>query len=242
MPRVRNGTRRSGAAGHLRTAEKEQLRAWLAEGCSVAEVWARCVDEGIDPPQETALYRILNEPETQSMLASAQAAGRARRIGRIADRIRQRQRLSDRLDDLVEDRAAEYGGFAPGGDTGLVVLHDYKIVGNGQDVPPDKIPIYKFDKAVVDSVLDLQREQAAEEERLRRNRRADAREAREIERHELDMDLTRVEAELLRKAMADAGDESGEGAEAGASGAEAFGQGPKIVVVDDHPPAPPSAP
>ena len=191
MPRVRNGTRRSGGAGHLRSAEKEQLRAWLAEGCSVAEVWARCVDEGIEPPQETILYRILNEPETQSMLASAQAAGRARRIGRIAERIAQRQRFSDKLEDLVEGRAEEYAGFAPGGETGLVVKSNIKIVGTGPETPPEIIPIYSYDKSVVDSVLDLQREQAAEEERLRRNRRADEKQAREIERHRFEMEAAR---------------------------------------------------
>lgn len=191
MPRARSGTRRVGAPGHLRAVEKEQLRAWLAEGCSVAEVWARCVDEGIEPPQETALYRILNEPETQSMLASAQAAGRARRIGRIAERIAQRQRFSDKLEDLVEGRAEEYAGFAPGGETGLVVKSNIKIVSTGPETPPDIIPIYSYDKAVVDSVLDLQREQAAEEERLRRNRRADEKQAREIERHRFEMEAAR---------------------------------------------------
>ncbi|HNB60667.1 MAG TPA: hypothetical protein PK308_10145, partial [Phycisphaerales bacterium] len=93
--------------------------------------------------------------------------------------------------DLVEGRADEYAGFAPGGETGLVVKSNIKIVGTGPETPPEIIPIYSYDKSVVDSVLDLQREQAAEEERLRRNRRADEKQAREIERHRFEMEAAR---------------------------------------------------
>ena len=115
MPVRLPGRRAAFGGGVLKQWEREQIEAWLVEGFTVVEVYAKCLDNGIQPPHNESLYRILNSATVQQQLKSRKAAEAGSRIAQIAERTRSRQKLLAKIEGTVEARADEYAELIPGG-------------------------------------------------------------------------------------------------------------------------------
>lgn len=202
MPTKLPGRRPIGKAGALQARERTAIEGWFIEGLSVAEVYAKCIDEGIDPPIEHALYRIRASEPVQQGLRARVAAEAGSRIARIAERTRDRQRLRDGLERVLEERADHYAGFVPGGDSGLVVLTDVKTIRTGPE-DYDRVDIHKLDAALIEQWRGLLNDQEKSDEAVRRNMRQKRIQQLGEQRHEQEaqlrlLDITKRQAEVTQ--------------------------------------------
>jgi hypothetical protein len=195
MPTRLPGRRAVGRGGNLKPREKAQIEEWFIEGFSVMEVYAQCLDNGIEPPVEQALYRILNSESVQTGLRERKALEAKSRIARIAARTAERQDILDRIKTTVGARAEEYTGFVPGGESGLVVLSDKKTIRTGVE-GYDTVDIYKTDAALLEQWRGVLADQEKADEALRRNLRFERDRTRMDERHDQESELREQTGEI----------------------------------------------
>jgi len=212
MPTRLPGRRAAHRGGALKAWEKARIEEWLIEGLSVMEVYAQCLDNGIEPPIEHALYRILNSEPVQTGLRERKAEESKHRIARIAARTAERQEILNRVKITVKERADEYAGFVPGGESGLIVLSDKKTI-RTSEVDYDTVDIYKTDGTILENWRGVLSDQEKADAALRRNLREERDRTRVDERHgqqaeirdlsvqklELEVERLRAELEALRK-------------------------------------------
>jgi hypothetical protein len=172
MPVRLPGRRVVGKGGALKPLEKARIAEWFIAGNNVVQVYAECLDNGIDPPHNETLYRILNSAEVQDGLRTRLTKERKKSISSIVRRTTSRNALLEKIEKTVEARGEHYAGFVPGGEQGLVVLSDRKTVKTGAD-DYDTVDIYKTDTGIIaawDTVLNSQEKS---DQALRKNLRDD---------------------------------------------------------------------
>lgn len=197
MPTRLPGRRARGGAGILKAWEKDRIAGWLIEGYSVMEVYGRCLDYGIEPPQEQAIYRILNSEAVQAGLRDRKAEESKNRIASIAARTSERQEILNRLKITVKERADEYAGFVAGGASGLIVLSDKKTI-RTSETDYDTVDIYKTDGVILENWRGVLSDQEKSDAALRRNLREERDRTRVDERHEQESDIRELTIAELR--------------------------------------------
>lgn len=212
MPTRLPGRRAAHRGGALNTDEKQKIGNWFIEGFSVIEVYERCIDHGIDPPVEHALYRILNSEPIQQGLRARRAAEAGSRIAQIAERTRSRNLLLAKIEATVEARSEEYAGFVPGGDQGLVVLSDKKTVMVEKIADKaiyETFDTYKTDTGIIEQWRGVLNDQDNSDDRLRKNLRTSEEHrlrmeamAQQMEINESQQEIAEIELDQAR-AMAD---------------------------------------
>lgn len=196
MPTTMPGRRPVGRGGNLKPWERAKIEEWFISGNSALQVYAECLDNGIEPPVEQALYKILNSEPVQAGLRERKALEAKNRIARIAARTAERQDILDRIRGTVESRADEYAGFVPGGEQGLVVLSDKKTI-RTSEVDYDTVDIYKTDTGLLEQWRGVIADQEKADEALRRNLRVERDRTRTDERHDQESELRELEREKL---------------------------------------------
>lgn len=201
MPTRLPGRRAAHRGGALKPWERARIEEWFIEGLSVLEVYGQCLDNGIEPPIEHALYKILNSEPVQSGLRERKALEAKHRIARIAARTAERQDILDRIRGTVDARAGEYAGFVAGGDQGLVVLSDKKTIRTGES-DYDTVNIYKTDTGLIEQWRSVIADQEKADEALRKNLRLERDRTRADERHDQESELREQTGELREVELA----------------------------------------
>lgn len=218
MPIRLPGRRAVGRGGNLSDEEKRRIEEWFVAGHTVLEVYGLLQDNGIPPPQDKALYAILNSLSVQQQIRSRRAAEAGSRIAQIAERTRSRNRLLEKIEKTVEARGDAYAELIPGGEHGLQVFSDRKsvLVGRDSDGNSDyeTVDVYKTDTGLIEAWDRVLNSQEKSDQALRRNMReiqCDEHEAamRELERKRLELEVEQLRAKIAaleaEKALAASG-------------------------------------
>jgi hypothetical protein len=216
MPTRLPGRRAAHRGGALKPLEREAIEKWFVQGLTVVEVYARCLDEGIQPPVEQVLYRILNSATVQEGLRKRREKESKRSIASIVRRTASREKLLGKIERTVDARADAYAELIPGGEEGLVVFVDRKSVLVGKDSEGNSeyetVDVYKTDGAIIEQWRGVLSDQEKSDAALLKNLRGEEREdqeadlreqsgeLRELERKALELELEkkRLEVEKLR--------------------------------------------
>lgn len=205
MPVRLPGRRAVGRGGNLKPWEKARIVEWFIEGKNVVQVYGECLDNGIAPPHNETLYKILNTPEVQEGLRARRAKELKKSIASISRRTASRDDLLGRIERTVQKRAKKYETVDGGGDEGLIVLADQKSVLVAKDADGgatyDKIDIYKTDTGILEQWRGVLTEQERADAALRKNLRGEEREDQEADLREQtgeirDLEKQKIQAEL----------------------------------------------
>lgn len=205
MPVRLPGRRAVGRGGNLKPWEKARIVEWFVSGKSVIQVYAECLDNGIAPPHNETLYRILNSPEVQEALRTRKAEESRQSITSIVRRTESRNDLLGRIERTVQKRAKKYKDVDGGGDEGLIVLSDQKSVLVGKDPDGksqyDKVDIYKTDTAIIEQWRGVLTDQEKSDAALRRNLRDEEREDQEADLRAQTGEIREIELATKRYEM-----------------------------------------